>query len=474
MQAHCKSWRLGSGFSPNILTASLIPRIDTFGVAVYKLFSTRLWPCWGSVPPLLPGLRVTTPPRYRKAGTRRALLSWPGTASFLLEPLFRDSALLPLPTALRLQSLFGFTVPRGPRGPACPPFFQTQASKNSIHTPLQLPRAHPVFVESVPAELSEVYLKGHLRANEDTPLLAPARRTGSAVQEANFFCGGEGGRFCGERGESPRLQEEPRTPTAVPAWKPLPKPGAAAARLSAPGEGEEPAWPPGTEGGGEEEGETGEGGREGSGLGDAAGRGSFPGRPSAHSPSSQPRGAARSDWGAPQPLSRGCPPSPRRSLPPPAVPHCCAPSISQVRRLLSLAALPAHAARFLRRRRRLLSAAAPPTSSLSSSCPAPGAPRAPGPPDTHPFSHGGGGERGVLPLEKHREEAKAARGPGSDEEGARAAAGREGGRPAGEGTEAAAAAGAAAAAAATCPPPPAAPRRPKPRRSSSPRLLLTS
>lgn len=65
------------------------------------------------------------------------------------------------------------------------------SSLQNLHTPhSSCPRAHPVFVESVPAELSEVYLKGHLRANEDTPLLAPARKTGSAVKEAHFFCWG--------------------------------------------------------------------------------------------------------------------------------------------------------------------------------------------------------------------------------------------------------------------------------------------
>lgn len=89
--------------------------------------------------------------------------------------------------------------------------------------------------------------------------------------------------------------------------------------------------------------------------------GSFPGRPSARSPSSppcgserrlrEPRAAARSDPGPAAPLPVR-PPAPQRSLPPPAGPHCRAPSISQVRRLRSLAAVPAHAAPLPRRRGR--------------------------------------------------------------------------------------------------------------------------
>lgn len=103
-----------------------------------------------------------------------------------------------------------------------------------------------MFVESVLGQLSEVYLKGHLRAGEDTPLLAPARTPGSAVGGGQRFPRGEGGRFCGERAK-PR-GEAARDPTAAPASE-APA-GARArdgngspggARPGAPGEGEERA-----------------------------------------------------------------------------------------------------------------------------------------------------------------------------------------------------------------------------------------
>lgn len=124
---------------------------------------------------------------------------------------------------LSLQSFFVFIVPRGLRRPACP-----SPKPSAYPSPLQLPRAHPVFVESVPVKVSEVYLKGHLKAGEGTPLLAPARMTGSTVRGSQFFPLGEGGRLCGKLAKLQRLQEEPRTPWPPPRRKPLPSPRAAA------------------------------------------------------------------------------------------------------------------------------------------------------------------------------------------------------------------------------------------------------
>ena len=115
---------------------------------------------------------------------------------------------------------------------------------------------------------------------------------------------------------------------------------------------------------------------------------SLPGPPSSRPPSSSwARGSRAPPPGAPDPgrartrgpaaplqglrAARRCrPPSPRRSLPPPA-PHYCASSISKVRRLLSLAALPTHSAprRFLLLRLPLAVVALLTSSSSSSSPP---------------------------------------------------------------------------------------------------------
>lgn len=217
-----------------------IPQIDTLGAISYELFSAGLWPRWGPEPRFCRGsglsqLRVT-----EMWDETRNLLPGPEPRA----PLFRSPALLSYPR--HLQSFYGFTAPRpswASRSSSC----QAQASKNPTRpSPLQLPRAHPVFVESVLVQLSEVYLKGHLRAGEDTPLLAPARTTGSAVGGSQFFPLGAGGRFCTEsakpRGEAapdPMAAPASETPAGARGRDGNGSPGGA--RPGAPGEGEERA-----------------------------------------------------------------------------------------------------------------------------------------------------------------------------------------------------------------------------------------
>lgn len=132
------------------------------------------------------------------------------------------------------------------------------------------------------------------------------------------------------------------------------------------GEGEEHAFPPGEKGGGRKEGERREvragGRREGrSGLGMPPAARSWPGPPGRRAPSFSSRagGSQAPPPGAPdpgraRPLRVCAPPGaaalrPLGALFPPSAPHYRTPSISKVRRLLSLAAVPTHSAlrRFL-------------------------------------------------------------------------------------------------------------------------------
>lgn len=128
------------------------------------------------------------------------LLDSPGTPGTPLPRLHTPTtAYCPLPPVLFWVLLYpGALVGQ----PVSLPGFKPP-NKSTHPSPLQLPRAHPESVESVLVKPSEVYLKGHLKAGEDTPLLAPARTTGSAVRGSQFFSSGGGRPPLREAGRAP-------------------------------------------------------------------------------------------------------------------------------------------------------------------------------------------------------------------------------------------------------------------------------